>query len=112
MGNLFQQCIKPKCSCNHKLNNSIIESSNNNLSNNELTDIIAKYEYIKNCKNIRDNNTLFQVMKNTDWNKTELNNNYTIQPSAPSFVYLLDDQMPIAVPVNRPEIIKRVNRPL
>lgn len=112
MGNLFKQCIKPNysCSCNHKTNESTVEPSNN-LSNNELTDIITKYEYIKNCKNIRDNNTLLQVMKNTDWDRTELNN-YAIQPSAPSFVYLLEEHLPIAEPIYKQETIKRVNRPL
>lgn len=54
----------------HSKNNFSQNDANDNvkrLTNNDIIDIIYKYEYIKNKKNINDVNAIIPIMYNTNW---------------------------------------------
>lgn len=74
-----QQIIEPKFEP---------KSINNELPT--LKGIIKQYEYIKNTKKIHNIDTILAIVKNTDWDKINLDNT-SENPSAPPLV--------IAVPI-------------
>ena len=59
-----------------------IERPKSEMNNSDIKEIINKYEYIKNGKQITDIDKLIEVMKNTDWDKNNITNNL-VEPSAP-----------------------------
>ena len=86
MGNFFtknQPSVKPI---------SNININQQEPSYNDIKTIIAKYEHIKNTKNIKDINKLIDIMQNTNWDSTVLTNN-VLEPSAPP----LCTNIPIAI---------------
>jgi hypothetical protein len=65
------------------------------MNNSDIKEIINKYEYIKNRKQITDIDKLIEVMKNTDWDKNNITNNL-VEPSAPP-LELDSTYIPIAI---------------
>lgn len=74
-------------------------------SENNIREIIEKYEHIKNTKNIKDINKLIDVIKNTDWDKTILTNNLP-EPSAPLIVPHIHIPIAVAHVIKPNELIK------
>ena len=63
-------------------------------SENDIREIITKYEHIKNTKHIKDMNKLIDVVQNTDWDKFEIPRHFP-EPSAP--IIQEDVHIPIAI---------------
>ena len=63
-------------------------------SENDIRQIITKYEHIKNTKHINDMNKLIDVIQNTDWDKIIIP---THLPEASAPIIQEDMHIPIAV---------------
>lgn len=94
MGNLFSK----KCDCSPtEVQHKEVDYEEIILNRPRLLqNIINKYEYIKNSKNINDINILADIIRNTNWDKDidiDKNTIY-VEPTAPSIEFI-----PIAVAV-------------
>jgi hypothetical protein len=76
------------------------------LDEEEIKNIIRKYEHVKNNKRIANVDVIVGVMKNTDWDKVEMVSNIPSAPLLP-VVDPVKTQMPITthIPIAVAQII-------
>ena len=98
MGNLFTRQPKTKTKTTTKTLNP---------SHNDIIEIIQKYEYLKNKKNLKNIDQLVDIMKTTDWDKIILTNNLApyelnnwTEPSAPPYELYDSYKIPITISQN------------